>query len=120
MSLIIFLELTDVFGKEITNESEKKVLKSCCRFFQDMENVNLKESENFKVEENVRNLFGFEEDELFFVRPSYLKLAETIFNSRNLNKTVLLSGTPGIGKTVFTIYWVWYLLRQSINKDISV
>jgi hypothetical protein len=121
MIFIILLELTDVFGKEITNEPEKKVLKSYCRFFQDIGSDNLEVSKNFNIgEENILNLFGLGKDEIFFVRPAYLKLANIIYNNRNKEKIVMLTGSPGIGKTLFIIYWVWFLLKKAENEDISV
>jgi putative protein kinase ArgK-like GTPase of G3E family len=116
----MFLALTDIFGKEVTNEFEKNDLKLYCRFFQNMESVKMKKSKNIKIEgkDVLKKLFSLEEDEDYFVRPSYVELADIIYKEHENSKAVLLTGSPGIGKTIFILYWLWFLI--SFKKDISV
>jgi DNA replication protein DnaC len=64
-------------------------------------------------------IFGLDPDEVFFIRNCYKKLAKEIFSNKHNQNRVLLSGTPGIGKTLFGLYWIWYLLHQPpANRDI--
>jgi hypothetical protein len=63
-------------------------------------------------------VFKFGQQSFIVIRDCYLRLFEQIVNRVHLLR-VALSGTPGIGKTSFLIYFLWRLLRseiQSYNK----
>lgn len=47
-----------------------------------------------------------------FVRACYKPLADLIMEARSKQKNVVMSGTPGIGKTEFRNYFVYYLAQQ--------
>ncbi len=64
------------------------------------------------------HVFKFGEQSFIAIRDCYLRLFDRIANRVPLLR-VSLSGTPGIGKTSFLIYFLWRLLRseiESLNK----
>jgi hypothetical protein len=47
-----------------------------------------------------------------FVRSCYKTLSDELMKARDLKKNVVISGTPGIGKTAFRNYFVYYLVQK--------
>jgi hypothetical protein len=109
--------LKDSFGEKVT-EAEMGVelfkLKNFFTWLADA-NTNMKEPRHinfFNVDRNLLyNIFGIAADEEFYVRRSYIDLGEILLKE-GCNKRVIISGSPGIGKTLFSIFWMWRILRE--------
>jgi hypothetical protein len=55
-----------------------------------------------------------------FVRKSYEELAEIIFELLSSGGKVALTGNPGVGKTYFVNYFLYYILTKEKNPTVVV
>ena len=48
-----------------------------------------------------------------YVRGSYISIASEIFNRNQTLKKAIITGIPGVGKSLFLIYFLWTLVKES-------
>jgi DNA replication protein DnaC len=107
--------LVDSLGEEVEekeNSKEKDILQQYSAFFCWISNkdTDFKDKTNIKINFNILiTALGLGADEEYFVRPIYKELAVKIYDLEM--KNIILTGTPGIGKSLFIVYWLWYLLH---------
>jgi hypothetical protein len=121
VKLIFFFYLSlayvDTNGKKVNNVFEERVLKGIYTLFTSLEDTTILVEKKIvfqhqELQLTLQQLFGLGNGEFFFTRKVYKEVAENI--SRNMNNNcnrVILSGTPGIGKSLFGLYWIWFVLR---------
>jgi hypothetical protein len=108
----------NVFGENCEGNDKFALITN---FFNDLSNSNLKINHRYDLTEYkdiLKDLFGLENSDCYYIRKCYGDLAESIFKDKVINNYVILTGSPGIGKTLFIIYWLWYLLTQYKNDEL--
>jgi hypothetical protein len=118
----IDLVVVDVFRKP-TDDAKKEQLNDLYNFIMWLDDDNLKfcKSTSLVIKNEclgiVKDLFGLKLP-VYFTRSTYIKLAKYLY--KKIEAWTLPSGTPGIGKTLFIIYWIYFILSADHQKDKTV
>ena len=61
------------------------------------------------------------EKRVLLVRPCYLKLFDLVMaeSQKSINPNITVTGNPGIGKSIFYLYFIWRIIKEGLPSKFS-
>jgi hypothetical protein len=101
---------------------EKKLHGEIIDFLKFLINTNFEANKVINIEYHkdvVKELFDMDISDgcgYYFVRQSYIELCKLVKN----NEYNVITGSPGIGKSLFLIYWLRHILKLKTRRNVYI